>query len=210
MSRHFNYELDERRIKTLLKENSMPYSDDVWTAYLEKTKPLTKINKFQTFKPNVSFAINKSVLLTGVFVILIGSFTFLIAKFVDFGSARSNIETIREVKPNPDNYKIEKIASALPTKEELKPISVTIDSSLTGNTPTVTPIIQDVVVTTPTNNSTPDTTLNKTDKDSSGLSQKTGDKPRRKKKKQVETLESKPLTSELPTTGNDEPELELK
>ena len=169
MSRHFNYELDERRIKILLKENSMPYSDDVWNAYLERTKPIVKTNKFQSFKPNVSFAINKSVLLTGVFVILIGSFTLLIAKFVDFGSARSNTEAVREVKPNPDNYKLQKVAAALPVKKELETTAVTIDSSLTAkpiNTLAAIAPAQNITAVPNTNNTTPDTILNNSDKDS--------------------------------------------
>ena len=155
MSRHFNYELDERRIKILLKENSMPYSDDVWNNYLEKTVPLTKVNKLQGFKPNVSFAINKSVLLTGIFIILIGSFTFLIAKFVDFGSARSNTETVREVKPDPGNYKLEKIATAIPVKkEEIKVVPTSaVDSILkakiTNTSIAVTPT-QNIAVETKT------------------------------------------------------------
>src|ERR1041385_6570216 len=126
MSRHFNYELNENRIKTLLQKNSMSFSEDVWNEFLTKTKPIEKVNKLPNFK--INFAINKSVLLTGIFVVLIGSFTALIAKFVDFSDTKSNTENIREVKPDPDNFKLEKLATALPKKEEAKP------------TPTVAPV----------------------------------------------------------------------
>src|SRR5687768_89830 len=99
MSRHFNYELNEGRIKLLLQKNSMSFSEDVWNDFLSKTKPIEKVSKLPSIKLN--FAINKSVLLTGVFILLIGSFTFLIAKFVDFSDTKSNTEIIREVKPEP-------------------------------------------------------------------------------------------------------------
>lgn len=222
MSRHFNYELDERRIKILLKENSMPYSDDVWNEFLSQTKPINKTTKLPTFKP-VSFAINKSVLLTGVFILLIGSFTFLIANYVDFGSAQSNKTIEREVKPDPDNFKLTKVAKALPVKKtETSPAVVPTTQTLAAITPSVpvtTNTVQQIAVTTktyaPIINEEPNVVPRmKQDsgsigsKDSTGITQNQNDKLRKKKKKQAETLESKPLTTELPTA--EEPELELK
>lgn len=229
MSRHFNYELDERRIKILLSENSMSFSEDVWNEFVLKTKPIEKVSKLPSFKMN--FAVNRSVLLTGVFIVLIGSFTLLVAKFVDFSSTKSNTETLREVIPDADNYKLQKIATVVPKKEEAKPAATVAEKTTTLNTvPTAT---AQQYASVPTNTyvpasntqtfanasgsqgstlarTTPDTIAGA--KDSTSVTQTPTNQQRRKKKKEVEVLETKPLTSGLPSTKpeeQEEPDLKL-
>lgn len=224
MSRHFNYELDERRIKILLKENSMPYSDDVWNEYVSQTKPIVKSNKLPNFKP-VSFAINKTTFLSIVFIVLLGSFTMIIAKFVDFDKSNPEDELVREVKPNPDNYKPIQASMATQPKEVAKPeVKPTVDSSSLATQPVITPTLAAPVenkpapIITPPSNDQPkiaarpkaETPAIQPSKDTTNITQSSGKQGSKKKKKQVETLESKPLTTELPTTAPEEPELELK
>lgn len=227
MSRHFNYELDERRIKILLKETSMPYSEDVWNEYLANTKPIVKANKLPQFKP-VSFAINKTVFLSFVFIVLLGSFTVIIAKFVDFSKSATDSELVREVKPDPSNFKpVQATIAVQPKKETPKPeAKPAVDSSLIAaktitttvvTTPSVAPVTvpkintNPVVTEQPKARMKPENAIVNPNKDSSGVTQNSGEKQgRKKKKKQVETLESKPLTTELPTAAPEEPELELK
>ncbi len=236
MSRHFSYELNENRIKTLLEKNSMSFSEDVWNEFLAQTKPVEKASKLPNFK--INFAINKSVLLTGVFIVLIGSFTALIAKFVDFSDTKSNTENVREVKPEPDNFKLEKMAASLPKKEEAKPTATValVTSTMMAMTPNMTSTL---AATTPTyasiqnqqnsnsaqtsntgneNQNTmarnmPDTSLSNTKSDTTSVTQVPTNQSknlRRRKKKEAEVLEAKPLTQELPTTKTDEQEPELK
>ena len=232
MSRHFNYELDERRIKILLNENRMRFNEDVWNEFVEKTKPIEKANKLPSIKLN--FAINKSVLLTSVFVILIGSFTFIVARFIDFSSTRSNTETLREVKPDPDNFKLGKLATALPEKETGKPTEIitqqaVVQTSVPAITTTTQPLASVPVNTYVPANTTPtfvssgdqsgmartrpDTIKN--DKDSTIVTQSPNNQQRfnnKKKKKEVEVMETKPLTTGLPGTKpeeQEEPELKL-
>ncbi len=220
MSRHFNYELDERRIRILLKENTLSYSDDVWSEYLEKTKPLSKSAKLPSIKAP-SFAINKATLLTIVFVVLVGSFTLLVAKFVDFSSTRSNTDVLREVKPEPENYKITKPASVIVKKEEPKPIvKDTVAAVTITSTPAVVPVSSVAAIpdqskgnanpTAPASDSSnnKESLANATNNAATSSTQQKS--PRKKKKKEVETLESKPLTTEIPLTSPSEPELELK
>lgn len=228
MSRHFNYELDERRIKILLNENSMSFSEDVWNEFVEKTKPIEKVNKLPAFKLN--FAINRSVLLTGIFIVLIGSFTLVVAKFVDFSATKSNTESLREVKPDPNNFKLEKIATALPQKQEAKAtptIAVQTTSLATTQVSATSVPTAATNYTNYQNNNYASNTQTYTDpgnqnnsmartipdsvagvKDSTA----TASKPRflKKKKKEVEPMETKPLTTGLPTTNPDEQEPELK
>jgi hypothetical protein len=238
MSRHFNYELNENRIKLLLQKNSMSFSEDVWNEFLTKTKPIEKVNKLPNFK--INFAINKSVLLTGIFVVLIGSFTVLIAKFVDFSDTKSNTENIREVKPDPDNFKLEKLATALPKKEEAKatptiaPITSTmnsvmpnITSTLAASTPTYAGIPSQqnsYAATQPSDTGSenqnmaartmPDSSVsNQAKSDSTSITQVPNNQPRnlrKRKKKEAEVLETKPMTQELPIGGTSEQEPELK
>jgi hypothetical protein len=234
MSRHFNYELDERRVKDLLQGNSMTFSEDVWNDFLQKTKPIEKASTLPSFKINL--AINRSVLLTGAFIILIGSFTVVIAKFVDFSSTKSNTETVREVKPDANNYKLEKLTTAVPKKEVAKPIAttaVTTSTFASSTSSSVVPTSTTQYLANQTNTyssnsqgnssgsgqnnnlmarNTPDTAISNTTKKDTSLTKIPNNyQPRlRKKKKEAETLEAKPLTQELPTTANEEPELELK
>jgi hypothetical protein len=231
MSRHFNYELDEHRIKVLLSENSMSFSEDVWNEFMVKTKPIERASKLPNF--NFNFAINRSVLLTGVFIILIGSFTLLIARFVDFNATKSNTETLREVKPDANNFKLEKMAASLPRKESAsvaaKPTPTVAEQTMTLNTVTVPTNTVQQYASVPTNTYTqnsnssssessmmarnnPDTVSNA--KDSTSVTQSpVNNQPRRfkKKKKEVEPMETKPLTTGLPNLNTEEqPEPELK
>jgi hypothetical protein len=235
MSRHFNYELNESRIKTLLQKNSMSFSEDVWNEFLSVTKPVEKVSKLPNFK--INFAINKSVLLTGIFVVLIGSFTLLIAKFVDFSDTKSNTENVREVKPDPDNFKLEKMATALPKKEVAKPTPTIAaqtmtqavvqvpTSTLAAITPTYSIVSNQNSYsnTQPANTGNennammartmPDTSVSDTKKDTTAITQTPNNQPRnlrRRKKKEAEVLETKPLTQELPLSGSSEQEPELK
>lgn len=237
MSRHFSYELNENRIKTLLEKNSMSFSEDVWNEFLAQTKPVEKVSKLPNFK--INFAINKSVLLTGVFIVLIGSFTALIAKFVDFSDTKSNTENVREVKPEPDNFKLEKMAASLPKKEEAKPTATiaTVTSSMNVMMPNITSTLASTTPTyasvqnqqnsysaTQTSNTgsenqntmartMPDTSVSNTKSDTTSVTQVPVNQSknlRRRKKKEAEVLEAKPLTQELPTTKTDEQEPELK
>jgi len=206
----------------------MSFSEDVWNDFLQKTKPIEKVSKLPNFKINL--AISRSVLLTGAFILLIGSFTLVIAKFVDFSSTKSNTENLREVKPDPNNYKI---ANAVPVKKEAKPTA-----TLAAVTNTIAASVPSMAIPTSTTNyiagqtntysstnsqnstnsggsnnmiarTNPDTSVSNTGKKDSTITNTT--QPfRKKKKKEVEVLETKPLTTELPTTANEEPELELK
>lgn len=232
MSRHFNYEIDERRVKDLLQGNSMSFSEDVWNDFLQKTKPIEKVSKLPSFKVNL--AINRSVILTTTFIVLIGSFTLVIAKFVDFSSTKSNTEIVREVKPDP-NYKL---ATAIPIKKEVsKPTSTiaVVTNTLATSIPSIaiptstTNYIANQTNTYSSNSQSnsssagqnnsmmarnnPDTAVSNPDKKDTTLTQTPNNNQsrlRKKKKKEAEVLETKPLTTELPTTSTEEPELELK
>ncbi len=225
MSRHFNYELDERRIKLLLKSNAMPYKEDVWSEYVEKTKPLVKVNKIPNIKTTVPIAINKGVVLTVAFVILIFSFTFVIAKFVDFSGTVKNENKSRALVPEADNFKTTELQKVVePKKEAEQKVAIVSADSTAINTATT----QTIIVATPTVNTTNYTSVNTNTTNNSqqitsariipdSVNKNTGDTTAsnttkinsKKKKKTVEALETKPLTTEL-TIPAEEPELELR
>lgn len=206
----------------------MPYKEDVWSEYVQKTKPLTKVNKIPSIKTTVPFAINKGMVLTASFLILIFSFTFVIAKFVDFGSTTKSEKGNRALVPEADNFKSTQLEKVIEPKKEEKPVVavVTIDSSAikAAATQTLAASIPTVNTTnyTATNTNTSssnanqgnytrviiDTTnKNKSKSDSTAIG--VNKNYNKKKKKTVETLETKPLTTEL-TIPSEEPELELR
>lgn len=208
MSRHFSYEIDERRIRILLKENTLPFSEETWKNYLQQSKPIDATTKIpQLNLPAIS--ISKPALLTGVFIILVGGFTFLIAKFVDFSGAKSNINLVREVKPEPDNYRLPQspeIESSKSITENTQPKdSIKTEPLTVLETNTVQPIISSPQPSTNSN------TLQVTNLPKNSVPEDSSNKTVRKKpKKEVEIMESKPLNTNIPLITPEEPELELK
>jgi hypothetical protein len=210
MSRHFSYEMDERRVRILLKESSLPFTEDAWEAYVKESAPINagpaipKINL-------PSLAISKAAILTGAFVVLVALFTFIIAKNVDFSSAKSNTEVIREVKPEPENYALP--AHKTPDKHENIEIkSVSNDSLVTEKT---TENIMPEVASQPEPQQKQTQNIQLPEPGTTKL------KPiipgdtvakiiRKKPKKEVEVMESKPLSPTLPLMAKEEPEPELK
>lgn len=214
MSRHFSYEIDERRVRLLLTENSLPFEEREWETYAKECKPIQSAPKLPTVSVP-SFAISKGAFLTGVFIVLVGSFTWLIARFVDFSSAKSNSEIVREVKPEPENVQ-------LPAKKTEEKPPVDLNTTLTVQKDTAKPAdpvpITPSVATLPQNNTTsPDASFSKTNQEQTQsvpkmpvLKDSTLKVSRKKPKKQVEPMEAKPITTEIPLTPQQEPELELK
>ncbi|MCB0410598.1 MAG: hypothetical protein KDD29_10295, partial [Flavobacteriales bacterium] len=98
MSRHFNYELDEKKVKALMKDVSMSFDDSIWNEIVERSKPISKDADFSKLIP-VNFEISRNTILTALFIVVIGSSTLLIAKFVDFNKGKTSQNELREVIP---------------------------------------------------------------------------------------------------------------
>ncbi|MGE0567955.1 MAG: hypothetical protein AB7O73_08395 [Bacteroidia bacterium] len=119
MSRHFNYELDEKKIRFLMKDISMSYDDAIWNELVEKSKPIAKETDFTKLIP-INFEVSRNTILTILFIIVIGSSTLLIAKFVDFSDKNTSKNELREVIPT--------IQAKLPEEKMSKPVAEVVDT----------------------------------------------------------------------------------
>jgi hypothetical protein len=210
MSRHFSYEMDERRVRILLKESNLPFTEEAWEAYVKESAPINAGPALP--KVNLpSLAISKPALLTGAFVVMVALFTFLIAKNVDFSSAKSNTEVLREVKPEPDNF-------ALPARNTPNNPENTEIKSVPANSLATEKKTEDII---PEVASQPEPQQKQTQNIQLPEPGTTKPKPfipgdtvvkiiRKKPKKEVEVMESKPLSPTLPLSSKEEPEPELK
>jgi hypothetical protein len=212
MSRHFSYEIDERRVRTLLTGNSLPLVEREWETYSKESKTIQSLPKL----PSVSlpsFAISKGVFLTVVFILLVTSFTWFIARFVDFSSLKSNSETVREVKPEPENVQ-------LPAKKPENTPPVEINTTLTAKKDSIKAInnlpTDGSLAALPQNSTlSPDKNFSKTKQQqiqsvpkTPVLKDSTFKINRKNSKKQVEPMEAKPISTEIPSTPQQEPKLE--
>ncbi len=220
MSRHFNYELNEKRIKALLQENALSYKDEYWSEYIEKYRSETRPSRAAGIK-SVPIQVNKNVVLSVGFIILIFAFTFLIARLIDFGSG-TKADKSAEVELIPDASSF-----ALPKNEQLK-LDEDSDSPLSNNLPAADTVVvkTEQAEITEKKESAPQTTINvqrapvypalsnslttSSSNESSDTSQAKSALLRNKnKKKQPEVLEAKPVIMQLPNNSEEE-EPELK
>ena len=81
MSNHFTYEIDERNLRTQLKEYSVPVSEEAWQKFETFSDSMVsnqRENKYNSF----NFTLNRNVVLPSVFGIIIIIFSFLLVNFV--------------------------------------------------------------------------------------------------------------------------------
>jgi len=215
MSRHFNYELNEKRIKNLLQDNSLPYREELWSEYLEKFKGPVKSARIKVINPT-PFAINKSVVISVGFIALLLSVTLLIAHFADFSSAAKADNSEKQLIPEASNFK-----GNLPVSNKGNEHKNMNEEQLLLATDTAVvdtqPIIEIIDNAPPVNENKPSQATevaaqpasNSQEKNSGDDSLSTAKNTQKKnKKKQVETMETKPVTIQIPTiTEEEEPEL---
>lgn len=224
MSNQFSYELDERQIRLMLQDGELEYDSSAWSRFEQAVQP-----EFKPHSPSLvsklNLSISRSVIVPGIFIVLIGGLSAMLFSFVDFKKKDQAINkpVVKSVnKPLPVKTAITK-QTVIPAKKE---------------TVVATPTIQEhkaVVITTPVNTtpaivkkeetqsvSKPETkpfTINTPVKDNT-LSLATEKKkevtpvPVIKRKRKKETSEEIPTINTsstlLNSTATQEPELELK
>jgi hypothetical protein len=140
MSRQFNYELDERQIKTLMKNSQVEFQDSVWNKFESLSFTEQKTNaQFQSFIPKINININRSVVVSILFVALVGGLSAMLFSFIDFKKKEAVVKE-KPLIPNAENV-IKQKAEIKPEskKEERKTIvtmadSVKLDSTLITTT----------------------------------------------------------------------------
>ncbi|MBA3680739.1 MAG: hypothetical protein H0W73_06185 [Bacteroidetes bacterium] len=225
MSSHFNYEIEERNMRSQLKELEFSYKEDAWLNYEEYAKQFQSVNKTQLL-PNFNFALNRTVILPVVFGGIIILFSFLLFNFINIKNTNATAKTdVTEMKasmdvvaekPKPEPKK----AVVVPVKKAETPVIketaiLTNTVAVLPNTNTGNALIAKTLPAVQTNTAAtlavtnPSTSINT-------LGVKTATtytfdpKKKRRKKNTVEVLESIATPISLPTVTQEEAEPELR
>ncbi|WP_317898769.1 hypothetical protein [Aurantibacillus circumpalustris] len=81
MSNHFTYEIDERHLRTQLKEATVAVSEEAWEKFETFTDSIVSDHRENRFA-NLNFTMNRNIVLPSVFGIIIIIFSFLLVNFV--------------------------------------------------------------------------------------------------------------------------------
>jgi hypothetical protein len=85
MSRQFNYELDEDQIKTLMQNAELEYNEVLWEKF--EKMPHSDSNSeisFTKYFQKLNLNINRTIILSLVFVALISGFSSMLFTLIDF------------------------------------------------------------------------------------------------------------------------------
>lgn len=230
MSSLFNYELDEKNIRsTLQKARYAEFSEAAWRDFEENyCKEICNKNSTLSFVklPEFNLNINRNIILPVFFILALVGVSALLLSFIDFKPEQEQVE--KKLVPNPSNYK----ATIAPVKKESKkeavskpePIAVKKDTIITqsvNSNPTtlVQQPVTHAAISTPTANTArmiPTNTNPVLKPASDSLTvQTTVPRVRRKKKEkvpaeQIETIKAPDLMKVETETTETEPELEIK
>lgn len=230
MSSLFNYELDEKNIRsTLQKARYAEFSEAAWRDFEENyCKEICNKNSTLSFVklPEFNLNINRNIILPVFFILALVGVSALLLSFIDFKPEQEQVE--KKLDPNPNNYK----ATIAPVKKESKkeavskpePIAVKKDIIITqsvNSNPTtlVQQPVTHAAISTPTANTArmiPTNTNPVLKPASDSLTvQTTVPRVRRKKKEkvpaeQIETIKAPDLMKVETETTETEPELEIK
>lgn len=145
MSNQFSYELDERQIRILMQDAESDYNESLWNKY-ESIEPTTSCKsssvQIGNYIPKFNLSISRSVIVPVLFIILIGGLSAMLFSFVDF-KKKETIDKEIPLVANPENFKKPEVTTA----KVIKPTEVKVNP------------IKTIVVSTPTINTTPTTTI---------------------------------------------------
>ena len=234
MSSLFSYELDEKQIRsTLQNSKEVNYSDSSWDDFETNFVQQSSNQSHTKFKlPEFHLNINRNVVLPVIFIAGLVGVSAIMLSFVDF-KTNTPAQVEKGLVPNPDNYKPEKIKTAVIVKKEevkqpvekpiVKPDSVFVKTETPPVlTPTQVAVIPNAINHTIASNNTQNnnasrTVIPDTTKTSptiiSPLGQNNRGKKRKRRRKvptdQIETIKAPSLLGQQEAAGK-EPEMELK
>jgi len=230
MSSLFNYELDEKNIRSsLLNAKHTEFSEAAWRDFEENyCKEVCNKNSALSFikLPEINLNINRNIVLPIFFILALVGVSAILLSFIDFKPDQEQVE--KKLDPNPNNFK----ATIAPEKKETK------QEVVSKPEPKTIAVKKDSIVSTPANLNTPIVTsvppasLAVSDANAARVMPSTNNpiiKPasdsltaqttvpriRRKKKEkvpaeQIETIKAPDLMKVETETTEAEPELEIK
>ena len=134
MSNHFTYEIDERNLRTQLKEFSVPVNEEAWQKFETFSDSMVsnqRENRFNSF----NFTLNRNVVLPSVFGVIIIIFSFLLVNFVSIKNpTKENTKKAEKalVSPNAEEPKIEE-QKTIPVHVNKPKSEVAATSTLTAD-----------------------------------------------------------------------------
>lgn len=119
MSSLFSYELDESQIRlTLHNSKAVDYIESAWDDFEANYNQACMNQSHAKFKlPEFHLNINRNLVLPVIFIAALVGVSAIMLSFVDFKTnAPAQVE--KGLVPNPDNYKPEKMKTAVVVKKE--------------------------------------------------------------------------------------------
>ncbi|MEO6304077.1 MAG: hypothetical protein ABIP51_12985 [Bacteroidia bacterium] len=221
MSSHFNYEIEERNMRSQLKELEVTFKEEAWLNYEVYASQFQSVHKTQLI-PNFNFALNRTVILPVVFGGIIILFSFLLFNFINIKNTKStaknnvsemkaNLDAVSEKpKPEPKKAVIAPVKKAEP-KQEINTNTVTITPATNMANNMVAKTTPTVTTTIPATNAIVTTTVAQDMQVAKSTPTYTFDpKRKRRKKADAEVLESIATPVSLPTVTQEETEPELR
>lgn len=224
MSSHFNYEIEERNMRSQLKELELSFKEEAWLNYEEYAKQFQSVHKTQLI-PNFNFALNRTLILPIVFGGIIILFSFLLFNFINIKNTKTKQEVtevkapVTTVKPKPQPKK----QIIVPVKKEevsTQENALATTSMVATNTLATMPVANTTTFTARTMPQTAPTTTyaaavvtNTFTQDTqltNSVPTYTFAPKKRKKKGSAEVLESIATPISLPTVTQEEAEPELR
>jgi len=232
MSSLFNYELDEKNIRSsLLNAKHAEFSEAAWRDFEENyCKEVCNKNSALSFikLPEINLNINRNIVLPIFFILALVGVSAILLSFIDFKPDQEQVE--KKLDPNPNNFKAtiapekKEKKQEVVSKPEPKAIAVKKDSIVSKpvnlNTPVVASVPPASLAVSGSNANTArvmPSTANPIIKPVSDslTAQTTVPRIRRKKKEkvpaeQIETIKAPDLMKVETETTEAEPELEIK
>lgn len=235
MSSLFNYELDEKNIRsTLQNARHGAFTEASWNDFEENfSKQLSKQQSTSFIKlPEIHLNINRNVILPLFFILALVGVSAIMLSFIDFKSADEQVE--KKLEPNADNFKPTvkkaaaapikkmevaqpKLVTAVPKKDTVVATTVRVQqpvsSELAASSNTLITEPKDQTQQSVLQSKTAESTSTMSAASSTNTSQNAYHRVRRKKaekvpEEQLETIKAPTLIKEEAETA--EPELEIK
>jgi len=145
MSSPFNYEIDEKNLRSRLREMSVPYREDAWIqfeSYSEYNKSAQRSRPLPEFSLNLS----RNIVIPVAFGCAILLLSFILYKFIDIKNDQT-AEVKEQVTPP---------TSSVPEKEKVKVVPIdtikkeapVVDTTTLVSTPIPSPVIVPTLATT--------------------------------------------------------------
>lgn len=94
MTRHFTYEIDERKLRVKLKDLEVPFKDSAWDSFEQFSNLQSKSHA--DARAGMKISLNRNALMLSVFAVVIVSFSMLLFNFISIKNPKKDAEPLAE------------------------------------------------------------------------------------------------------------------